>query len=397
MRNINRHFRLEHLEPRCLLAALVDVEHTPTIASTQLADATSIDFSEVQGLRGAALEIRFDNERLRVEPRDIRAGSAWGGKGLSIANVDNDEGTISVFVFSAREAEVGHGSLVEIDFRRSHNSDDTLLPTIDINRLRLNDQEISFNEAAPDIEKNSVQDNSPKLSLQFNIAPEAEEVFTTNDPSLAGDPTIDAVDPDVLANDNNDKVFERNDSQWQGIDWQEIGAVLEHFADSEQGLSDSLLTEPVYDSEQMEVLDHEVLDHSDQPRGVVCWPMSFPYAEVDLAIMDWMRSPDELPSPDDLIGPMFHQADTKQTQPVAATKAHKRQIVADVLPVWADWLSGQATRSATDFSFVWTVRQSQPKSKHPDFASFPVFITQPKSLAGLLLIAQTHDDLEAID
>lgn len=193
MRKLSRRLRVERLESRLLFAAAELGDQPTNVASVSLQDAASIDVSEAKGLRGAALEISFDHQRLQVDPRDVRAGSAWGGQGMSIANVDNDEGTISIFVFSARETELQHGSLVEIDFHRNDSDNDRVPPLIDINRLRLNDNEIIFADSDPasSTSNQNGSDGLPKLSLQFKIAPEGESSLVADRP--------DASAVDVLA------------------------------------------------------------------------------------------------------------------------------------------------------------------------------------------------------
>lgn len=180
MRKPCRRFRVERLETRCLFAALNTGAPQASVATVSLEDAASIEVSQVTGLRGAALEISFDQKRLHVDPRGVRAGSAWGGKGMSIANVDNEEGTINVFVFSAHETDHGHGSLVEIDFQRSDNDRDGMSPQIDVNRLSVNDSDVTFVDSDADRTLNQDLQASPKLSLQFNIAAEGESSPATN-------------------------------------------------------------------------------------------------------------------------------------------------------------------------------------------------------------------------
>jgi hypothetical protein len=392
MRNINRQFRVERLEARFLLAALVDAEQATTIASTQLAEAASIDFSEVQGLRGAALEIRFDNERLRVDPRDVRAGSAWGGKGMSIANVDNEEGTINVFVFSARESEVGHGSLVEIDFRRSHNIPDESPPTIDVNRLRLNDQEISFSEAIVYSDNATIPGDTPKLSLQFNITPEGETTAAPDDQPNADEGAVASLDLTALAINHNNPLVNRDDMDWQDAQWQDSGTVLQHFEDDQEETSDLLLLMLAYASEHSEGLEgYGGSDDHRQPADIVCWPKSFVLRDVDLALMDLMSMPDEL------VGPIAPQSDPEQARPDVTSKVRQQDPVSETATVLADWPFEQPTRSAADFSFIWTVRQRKSVLKQAGFASSPILAPPPKRLSNLLSVTTTNDDLEAIE
>jgi len=183
----SRRFWLERLESRCLLAALgpdwqgLESFDPPSSATGGWQEGSAaIEISEMQGMRGAALEVSFDQTRFQVEPRDVRAGTAWGGKGLAVANVDNIEGKINIFVFSAQKTERDQGSLVEIDFRRSDSDRDHDLPLIDVDRLRINDQEPS------------------KLSMQFNIAAEGER-------PVAADGATDGVGDERIDRSASDK------------------------------------------------------------------------------------------------------------------------------------------------------------------------------------------------
>lgn len=222
MRKSPRRFRFERLEARNLLAAFGPDEPQGSVASVALENASSIEVSEVQGLRGAALEISFDHRHLQVDPRDVRAGSAWGGKGMSIANVDNEEGTINVFVYSVRETEQSHGSIVEIDFRRKETEPGETSTQIDVNRLRVNDGDVTFSDAETD--KSIIQEGrSPaKLSLQFNIAPEGEsskadglEIVGVPETQSAGSPV--ASETEASTNHGNNLFEIAKDQRASGV------------------------------------------------------------------------------------------------------------------------------------------------------------------------------------
>jgi len=195
----SRRFWLERLETRCLLAALgpdsqglESFDPPSSVTGGWQEGSAAIEISEMRGMRGAALEVSFDQTRFQVEPRDVRAGTAWGGKGLAVANVDNIEGKINIFVFSAQKTERDRGSLVEIDFRRSDSDRDHDLPLIDVDRLRINDQETSWEVS--DQTNGSLDDSQKpsKLSMQFNLAAEGERpVATDGATDGVGDDRID--------------------------------------------------------------------------------------------------------------------------------------------------------------------------------------------------------------
>jgi hypothetical protein len=266
-----------------LCAALEGDDQPTSTASISLQDQASIDVSEVQGLRGAALEISFDHQRLRVDPRDVRAGSAWGGKGLSIANVDNDEGKINIFVFSARESELSHGSLVEIDFQRSDGDSDAddALPLIDVNRLRLNDNDISFADSEPTTSNSmhNAPEGLPKLSLQFKIAPE-------------GEGEIDLA------------------TQWQDENFVNMRSNIDiGHTDTDHRDAASQPQKDLHNQKQLillpTVFEDQVSDQNlfasnedlEAHSGEVCQPLKVASSQVDLAIAQWFGNTGELKGP----------------------------------------------------------------------------------------------------
>ena len=193
----------------------------------------------------------------------MRAGSAWGGKGISIANVDNDEGTINIFIFSARETELSHGSLIEIDFQRSDDDsdsdDDSVFPLIDINRLRLNNTEVSFSDSEPTESDKEVSDATPKLSFQFKIAAEDESAIIADRP--------DESPVDLLA--KADETSEPKDEQ-RNPPQTDLPAVFE------DRLSDDSRSESIE-------------DYIPFP-GDVCKPLKIADGHVDLAVNQWASS-----------------------------------------------------------------------------------------------------------
>jgi len=142
MGKLRRRFGFERLESRLLMAADFAPEISPrgnTNTSAEAPFAASIDIDAVQGLRAASVEIRFDQDKFKADQTSVRAGSAWGGKGLAIANVNNDEGTINIFLFAANETDGASGSLIEIDFQRHDSPTDDQPPKIGVESLRIND------------------------------------------------------------------------------------------------------------------------------------------------------------------------------------------------------------------------------------------------------------------
>ena len=120
MHKFRRSLSVERLEGRSLLAADFGIPEVKLYSGDEPAVVgNSLDIEDVQGLRGASVQIHFDQERLRVDSKAVRAGTAWDGKGMAIANINHIDGIINAFVFSIHELEDATGSLIEIDFQPS--------------------------------------------------------------------------------------------------------------------------------------------------------------------------------------------------------------------------------------------------------------------------------------
>jgi len=194
---MRRRFRFEQLEARSLLAALAsgEVSHDAESLDTQV--MASIDVDQLQRLRAVAVEISFDRDRLQLDDLAVRAGSAWGGKGLAIANVDNEQGKANIFIFSARETLGASGSLVELDFQRN-TSDDDRPWQIELENLRVNDGEIAIHGQAGRLTMNASKSTPAKVPLKLMAAGEGESsdsVAAIEDASME----IPSTDQDALA------------------------------------------------------------------------------------------------------------------------------------------------------------------------------------------------------
>ena len=210
MGKLRRRFGFERLESRSLMAADFVSESPPQATSispiSESPFAASIDIDSVRGLRAASVEIRFDQDKLKADQTSVRAGSAWGGKGLAIANVNNDEGTINIFLFAANETDGASGSLIEIDFQRHESSTDDRPPKIDVESLRINDGDPAMVSAIRDsqvkISPTTSGDTSPEDVPQFErplsdmVAATGELIVQTSAPSeTGGDVAVIAIEP----------------------------------------------------------------------------------------------------------------------------------------------------------------------------------------------------------
>jgi hypothetical protein len=204
MGKLRRRFGFERLESRYLMAAgltpEVALSETPISSlSTPPPFAASIDIDAVQGLRAAAVEIRFDQDKFKADQTSVRAGSAWGGKGMAIANVNNDEGTINIFLFAANETDGVSGSLIEIDFEHHESTGNDQPPKIDVESVRINDGDPTMVSA--------VRDSQLKIVPLSSGSPSPDDAPQTDpSPSEMVDTTGEMTEQNVENSENRDIV-----------------------------------------------------------------------------------------------------------------------------------------------------------------------------------------------
>lgn len=187
-----RRGRFERLENRTLFSLshfLVD-----TSLQKESVDSALISLPEISGLRAASVELTYNQDAIKIDPKSLRAGTIWGNRGLAIANVDEEAGRIVAFIFASREVPAGAGSLLEFDF--AHNdlnpSEKDQIEFV-IETISLNEGKIEFvpeGEGTAEITWSAVQnlpdssnDESPhesfaKPPLQFNPKPSGQPTKT---------------------------------------------------------------------------------------------------------------------------------------------------------------------------------------------------------------------------
>ncbi len=170
----SRQIRFERLEARALLAAdlgvsawTIDLQEADTVAA-------AVAIEEAEGVRAASIKIQYDRDIVQPDVKTIRAGSVWGGKGLALANVDDEAGTITAFVFSAQGLNAGSGTLLEVDF---FLHDTELAPNaklLDLTQLNLNEGEINFSRTELVVNEIAAAVHADKSRMDLAIA-EAKE------------------------------------------------------------------------------------------------------------------------------------------------------------------------------------------------------------------------------
>ncbi|XZE20026.1 hypothetical protein SH449x_005360 [Pirellulaceae bacterium SH449] len=134
--------RFERLEERKLFSLSNFLVESSLPKESQ--DSALIYLPEISGLRAASVELTYNQDLVKIDPKSLRAGSIWGNRGLAIANVDEEAGRIVAFIFASREVPAGAGSLLEFDFTHNdsnHSSQDQL--EFIIESLSLNEGKIA--------------------------------------------------------------------------------------------------------------------------------------------------------------------------------------------------------------------------------------------------------------
>ena len=141
MRSRHRRLQYESLETRDLLTTVQIADGIVGHAASRV--EVPVDIDDATGVRAAEIHIEYDTAKLDVHAKDITAGAAWAGRAVAMANVDEQAGTIVVFVFSTESLTEGSGSLIDISFTINSDVRPTKV-TIDLAEVRLNEGQIEL-------------------------------------------------------------------------------------------------------------------------------------------------------------------------------------------------------------------------------------------------------------
>ncbi|TWT65247.1 Cohesin domain protein [Allorhodopirellula solitaria] len=108
--------------------------------------AAPISVTGADGLRAAEVRIQFDPSEVTTDASQISSGSIWNGKASVIARVDQEAGSIVVYVFAANPVPSGDGELIDIDFTVQPGASQRGPADIDVQRVRLNEGQISLTD-----------------------------------------------------------------------------------------------------------------------------------------------------------------------------------------------------------------------------------------------------------
>ncbi len=143
MGRLRRTMRMERLESRSLLAAalgIADVVVDQATAEPQV--ATSIEINNAAGIRAATVEILYDQNLLQADLASVRAGSIWEGKGVAIANLNDQDGKITAFIFATEDMSLSSGTLLDIDFMFNEGTPEDARAHVGLGSVRLNEGDI---------------------------------------------------------------------------------------------------------------------------------------------------------------------------------------------------------------------------------------------------------------
>src|SRR5690606_31850205 len=143
MRRLRRTMRMERLESRSLLAAalgIADVVVDQATGEPQV--ATSIEIDNAAGIRAATVEILYDPNLLQADLASVRAGTIWEGKGVAIANLNDQDGKVTAFIFASEDMSLTSGSLLDIDFVFNEDTPANARAHVGLGSVRLNEGDI---------------------------------------------------------------------------------------------------------------------------------------------------------------------------------------------------------------------------------------------------------------
>ncbi|WP_442507384.1 cohesin domain-containing protein [Novipirellula sp. SH528] len=134
---------VQQLESRRLLASV----SIPSVIVDSFSEATApIEISDAQGVRAAEVRIQFDPTEVTTDASRIQPGSVWNGRGMVIANVDEQAGTIVAFVYSSKPVAHDDGGLIDIGFAVKNDRRSLKPIDIDLQKVRLNEGQIPLAE-----------------------------------------------------------------------------------------------------------------------------------------------------------------------------------------------------------------------------------------------------------
>jgi len=147
-----RRLTYEVLETRNLLSATAEAEDVPSVR-VEIPDqlvilpaaqfTVPINIGVAAGLRGAEISLAYDTALLDTDDANVTAGSIWSASGAEVvANVNDANGTITVWIFQAEAIDPQAGTLLNITFLLNNGVASGATTQIDLQSVRLNEDQI---------------------------------------------------------------------------------------------------------------------------------------------------------------------------------------------------------------------------------------------------------------
>ncbi|MCC9601139.1 hypothetical protein LOC67_11340 [Stieleria sp. JC731] len=138
-----RNLVAESLESRQLMAA-VSLDTVWDQHSKRL--TAPMHVTEAAGVRAAEIRIQYDPSVLTTDEESIRAGAIWEENAALVVNVDEEQGTIVAFLYTAESVPADHGDLIEIDFEYASPRSKRMSTKIDVQEVELNEGAIALDQ-----------------------------------------------------------------------------------------------------------------------------------------------------------------------------------------------------------------------------------------------------------
>lgn len=145
-RMVNRIRRLaaETLESRQLLAGITADQAVygpvqPTRASADYVVPIPVDTATTA--RAAEIRIRYDANRLSIDPAQISPGGFWNRRATLVVNVDDQAGEIHAFLYTAEPVTSRDREVIKMEFTPRDQSDKQSPQQIEIRELRFDEGE----------------------------------------------------------------------------------------------------------------------------------------------------------------------------------------------------------------------------------------------------------------
>ncbi|MCD0462626.1 cohesin domain-containing protein [Roseiconus lacunae] len=148
----------ESLESRRLMAAVSMDAHWDHHAKQITAP---LQIENASGVRAAEVRIQYDPQVLTTDASNIRVGDFWEDNAGLVVNVDQEQGTIIAFVYTAQAVDQTDGDVIEIDFEYRTSQARRLPTTIDVQEVELNEGQIGLDNAPVTGEDNVDRTLSP--------------------------------------------------------------------------------------------------------------------------------------------------------------------------------------------------------------------------------------------